>query len=444
MVLGKMMMSVALAAMVPVLAAAQAPQMRPAPAAHAPLPDPAKVVREVQALIAREYVLPEMRKPLEAALTKALASGRYANLDPMELSARLTADMAAVAHDKHLNIHFGPEEAASLAAAPGDAGDDDYFGREGYWAKIANDHNQGVVKLEVLDGNVRYLNYRGFFWAGERSQAAIDQAMAFLRGGDAIIIDLRDNGGGSALAVRYLASYFIPADTKLVTFYFKDVPTVSTTQAVPGGPIAGKPVYVLTSGHSASASEEFASHVDRFGFGKLVGETTAGAGFRNELYPVAGVYVLSISNGRPDLAKGGGNWEGKGVAPAIAVPMDKALAAAQADALGQLADKAAPQDKTELSWMATAAKARLAPPIPAEAMPTYVVQIGERGVSIEGDRLIYRRKGGIETALSPIGPDLFAMDADARTHLRILRKDGAITGLQFEHPDGTSNVATKS
>ena len=441
MVAGKLLLGAALAAMVPVVADAQAPAP---PAARAALPDPAKVVGEIQALIAREYVLPEMRKPLEAALAKGLASGRYAHVDPAELSNRLTADMAAVAHDKHLNIHFAPDEAQSLAAAP-DAGDDDFFGRDGFWAKIANDNNQGVVKLEVLDGNVRYMNYRGFFWAGDKTAAAIDQAMAFLRGGDAIVIDLRDNGGGSPLAVRYLASYFIPADTKLVTFYFKDIPTVSSTEKVPGGPISGKPVYVLTSGHSASAAEEFASHVDRFGFGKLVGETTAGAGFRNSLYPVAGGFVLSISNGRPDLAKGGGNWEGKGVVPAIPVPMDKALAAAQADALGQLADKAAsPQEKTELGWMATAARARLAPPMPAEAMAGYVVQIGERGVTVEGDRLVYRRKGGIMTPLSPIGPDLFAMDADPRTHLRILRKDGAISGLQFEHADGTSNIVSKS
>jgi len=435
-------MGAALAAMVPVIATAQ-PAAPPA-AARTEAVDPARVVHEVQALIAREYVLPEMRKPLEAALAKGLASGRYAHVDPAELSSRLNADMAAVAHDKHLNIHFAPDEAKSLAASP-DTGDDDFFGREGFWAKVANDNNQGVVKLEVLDGNVRYMNYRGFFWAGDRSAAAIDQAMAFLRGGDAIVIDLRDNGGGSPIAVRYLASYFIPADTKLVTFYFKDVPTVSSTQKVPGGPITGKPVYVLTSGHSASAAEEFAAHVDRFGFGKLVGETTAGAGFRNSIYPVAGGFVLSISNGRPDLAKGGGNWEGKGVAPAIAVATDKALAAAQADALAQLADKASsPQEKTELGWMAAGAKARLAPPMPADTLGAYVVQIGERGVSIEGGRLVYRRTGGVTTALSPIGPDLFAMDADPRTHLRILRKDGAISGLQFEHPDGTSNVVSKS
>jgi hypothetical protein len=444
---GKILMGVVLAAVVPVLAAAQAPQVRSgaAPIGQAPLPDPVVVVNGVRALIARDYVVPEMRKPLDAALARGLASGRYAHVDPMELANRLNADMAAVAHDKHLNIHFGPEEAQSLAAGPADAGDDDYFGRDGFWKKVASDNNQGVIKLEVLDGNVRYLNYRAFFWAGEPSKVAIDQAMAFLRGGDAIIIDLRDNGGGSPMAVRYLASYFIPEGTKLVTFYLKqNVPTISVAEAVPGGVISGRPVYVLTSGHTASAAEEFSSHVERFGFGKLVGETTVGGAYRNEMYPVAGAFVLSLSIGRPDLARGGGNWEGRGVAPAIATSMENALAAAQGDALTQLADKATtPQDKTELGWLAIGAKARATAPMPAESLTAYVVQLGERGVSVEGGQLVYRRLHGIQTVIRPIGPDLFVMDQDARTHLRYLRKDGTITGLQFEHPDGTSNIVTK-
>ena len=150
----------------------------------------------------------------------------------------------------------------------------------------------------------------------------------FLRGGDAIVIDLRHNGGGSPQAVNYLASYFVLPQTKLVTFHLKnDPPTDSVSQQVPGGPIARIPTYVLTSGGSASAAEEFASHVAGFGFGKLVGKTTAGAAYRNEFFPVPGGYVISISIGRPELPKGG-NWEGKGVAPAIPAPAGKALEAA--------------------------------------------------------------------------------------------------------------------
>ena len=435
------MLGAVLAAAMPVAAiAAPAP---PAPS-QAPLPDNAKAVGEVRALIARNYVLPEMRGPLDAVLARGLAAGRYTNIDPMELSNRLTGDMAAVAHDKHLYIHFSPDEAKSLATAEPEDASDVYFGREGFWAKVARDNNQGVIKLEVLDGNIRTLNYRAFFWAGEPTKAAIDRAMAFLRGGDAIIIDLRNNGGGSPEAVRYLASYFVPAGTKLVTFYLKqDPPTTSVAEAVPGGVIAGKPVYVLTSGHTASAAEEFSSHVAGFGFGKLVGETTAGAAYRNDTYPVAGAYVLSLSIGRPELPKGG-NWEEKGVAPAIAIAQDKALNAAQGDALAMLAASAAPADRTELSWLGLAAKARGADPLPAATMAGYVGKFGGvRSVTVANDQLHYRREGGIETTMLPIGPDLFTLDADPRTHLRFVRKDGAITGLEFLHLDGTSNIVAK-
>lgn len=430
-----------IAAQAPIAPASRGPMVR-VPRDAAPV-DAARVVADIRALIARDYVDAEKREPLDAALARGLASGRYANLDPMELGNRINADMAAVAHDKHLNIHFSPDEAKSLAAgAPGDESDE-FFGRDGFWAKVARDNNQGVVKLEVLDGNIRYMNYRGFFWAGEPTKAAIDQAMAFLRGGDAIVIDLRDNGGGSPQAVRYLASYFVPAGTRLVTFYLKrNAPTSSIAEAVPGGPIAGKPVYVLTSGHTASAAEEFASHVAGFGFGKLVGETTTGAAYRNDLYPVAGAYVLSLSIGRPELPKGG-NWEGTGVKPAIAAAYDRALAAAQADALGVLADKAAPADRNELAWLAIAAKARVADPMPQAELAGYVGSYGERSFTLVGGQLHYARANGVNSTILPIGPDLFVIDADPRTHIRFLRKDGAISGFQFERMDGTTNLITK-
>ena len=194
--------------------------------------------------------------------------------------------------------------------------------------------------------------------------------------------------------------------------------------------------------HTASAAEEFASHVAGFGFGKLVGETTTGAAYRNDLYPVAGAYVLSLSIGRPELPKGG-NWEGAGVKPAIATAYDRALAAAQADALGALADKAAPADRNELAWLAIAAKARMADPAPQTQLAAYVGSYGERSFTLAGGQLHYARTNGVNSAILPIGPDLFVINADPRTHIRFLRKDGAISGFQFERMDGTTNLITK-
>src|SRR3954471_20908045 len=81
-------------------AAAQPPSPPPAAAAAV---DAKAVVAEVRRLIAANYVLPDMRPKLDAALAAGLASGRYGVADPAVLAERLNADLAATGHDKHLN-----------------------------------------------------------------------------------------------------------------------------------------------------------------------------------------------------------------------------------------------------------------------------------------------------------------------------------------------------
>ena len=79
--------------------------------------------------------------------------------------------------------------------------------------------------------------------------------------------------------------------------------------------LIGKPLYVLTSGGSASAAEEFIGHVAGYKLGELVGERTAGAGFRNEFFPLPGGMVISISVGQAILASTGKGWEAVGFTP---------------------------------------------------------------------------------------------------------------------------------
>src|SRR5205809_7270344 len=88
--------------------------------------------------------------------------------------------------------------------------------------------------------------------------------------------------------------------------------------------MAGKPLYVLTSGGTGSAAEEFAYHVKMFKLGTLVGETTAGAANNDTIYPIAPGFVASISTGRAIHPVSHDNWEGTGVAPDIAIAADQA------------------------------------------------------------------------------------------------------------------------
>lgn len=402
------------------------------PAAQAAV-DEAAVIAAVRAAIAANYVIRDKRAALDAVLAKGLASGRYKGLGPQELSRRVNEDLFAVAQDKHLGLMFEPELSAQLAQG----GQSDEIADDPYFKAFARSRNHGVTEMRVLEGNIRLVSYEGFVWTGPESAVALDQAAAFLRGGDAAIIDLRRNGGGSPEAVRRLASYFVPAGTKLVTFHLRsEAPRASASEAVPGGPIGGIPVYVLTSGHSASAAEEFASHVARLGFGTLIGQTTAGAAYRNEHYPVPGGFVLSVSIGYPELP-GGGNWEGKGVAPAIAAPEGVALERALQAAATSLAARAEGPRKTELEWTAALHGARVAPVQPRLPLASYAGRYGVRSVAVDGDRLIYQRDGGMRTQLVAIGPDLFMLEQDPRTQVRFTGSGASVTGFDLERADGS-------
>ena len=183
-----------------------------ATAAAAAKVEPRAVVADVKRILNENYVLPELRPQLAAALDKGLAAGRYNVSDTGVLAERINADLTAVAHDGHLGMHFDPKQAAQLAARPAGAGADDAPPTEEE-IRFADRLNHGITQLKVLPGNIRYMETVGFFWGGDKTKEVYDNAMRFLKGGDAIIIDMRQNGGGSPDAVRYMISHFLAANT---------------------------------------------------------------------------------------------------------------------------------------------------------------------------------------------------------------------------------------
>src|SRR5215203_3120846 len=344
-------------ALIPATAGAQAQE---ATANAASKVEPRAVVADVKRILNENYVLPELRPQLAAALDKGLAAGRYNVSDTGVLAERINADLTAVAHDGHLGMHFDAKQAAQLAARPAGAGEDDAPPTEEE-IRFADRLNHGITQLKVLPGNIRYLESVGFFWGGEKTKEAYDNAMRFLKGGDAVIIDMRQNGGGSPDAVRYMISHFLEPNTPIVTFYMRGNPAerLTTLESLPAGRITDKPLYVLTGGRSASAAEEFVGHVGGYKIGELVGEKTAGAGYRNQFFPVAGGYVLSVSVGRAVLASTGKDWEKVGIAPTIKADQGDALEVAQIHALRKLASSATGRDKAVFEGSAQVLEAQL-------------------------------------------------------------------------------------
>jgi len=407
--------------------------------------DPQKVVADVRHIIAANYVLADVRPKIDAALAQGLAAHRYDVSDPAVLAERINADMAAVAHDKHLGMRFDPAEQANLAKRPDGAGADDAPATD-QEIREATKFNHGIVDMKVLPGNIRYIDLMGFFWGGTKTAEAYDNAARFLRDGDAAVIDLRHNGGGSPDAVQYLISHFVEPNRPIVTFYMGADQTDrrSSLASLPVR-LVGKPLYVLTSGMTASAAEEFVGHVAGFKLGEVIGENTAGAGFRNRFFPVAGGYVISVSVGRAVLASTGKDWEGVGIAPTTKVDADKALDVAQVHALRRIAALAPADENRRLEAQAALLDAKVNPPATALPAERYAGKYdGDRSVTIEAGTLNYQRAGGPKVALIALGGSEFGINEDPTTRISFDTNGPNVTALKLIRGDGSTVDAPRA
>ena len=82
--------------------------------------------------------------------------------------------------------------------------------------------------------------------------------MGLLANCDAIIFDMRRNGGGNPGMVQYMCSHFFKERTHLNSLYWRegDVTQEFWTHDVPGA-VLDVPLFVLTSSRTFSGAEEF-------------------------------------------------------------------------------------------------------------------------------------------------------------------------------------------
>ena len=297
-----------------------------------------RIVEAVAATVEREYVDPEVAARAGVSLRTSLAAGRYAtSLAANDLAALLTRDLQAVSRDKHLAV-LVPSD-GSAPTPPAKAEPDRARATTGRRA------NFGIRRVAILAGNVGYLDVRSFFRASE-SREAIGAAMRFLRNADALVVDLRENGGGAPDGVALLSSAFF--DTPGLELFDIVSRTGAVVQAYrTESPLFAdadgrRPVFVLTSRRTFSAGEGFAFLLQERGRARVVGEETAGAANPGRPYPVEDGFSVVVPNGRVRTAQTGRNWEGTGVVPDVATPATGALRVAHRHARRALASVAPP------------------------------------------------------------------------------------------------------
>ncbi|WP_165497644.1 S41 family peptidase [Pseudoduganella albidiflava] len=300
--------------------------------------DRAVIVRTLAAKLNANYIEPAVADRVSRAIARKNAEGGYGSTASAQaFSEALAKDLRDLSGD----LHFGARVDERFRERGTDA---DVPSRAEMDEARAQTLQGGyeIQKVERLPGNVGYIELRGF-GAPEFVGPAYTAAMSLMMGTDALILDLRRNGGGFAASVAYLMSHFFPpGDVRhLNDMYYR--PENATTQFWTVRSVApryDKPVYVLTSARTGSAGEECAYDFQTQQRGTLVGETTAGAANPPCPFSVGHGIVVGIPAGRSINPITKTSWEGVGVKPDIAVPAAQALQAAHVAILRNLVSSA--------------------------------------------------------------------------------------------------------
>jgi hypothetical protein len=402
----------------------------------------AQVLSEIEQLIRTRYVVEEKREPIIRRLRQSRDAGRYSVTAPGQLAELITADLKAASGDGHLSVGYDPAGAERLRSP---SGVDFVTARR----REALALNHGLTETRLLPGNVRYLKIARFDWVPDRTGAAYDDAMRFLSGGDAVIVDVRGNSGGSASAVRYAVSHFLDGEDEPLLMTFSDDegrPDQSRVLGhLPAGRITGRPVYVLTDGLAASAAEEFAYHIQQFKAGKLVGAKTAGAANNNRFFPVSHGFIASISYFQPVHALSRSNWEGTGVSPDIPSDAGRALESAHVAALEALAGRAAGDARARYEWMLPFARGRLHPPVlSADELRRYEGRFGRRSLRVEDGALVHYAPGLPPLRLVPLSEHVFAFPDTQDLRLEFEVENGRAKAIHVRGNDGGSRTIART
>jgi C-terminal processing protease CtpA/Prc len=186
-------------------------------------------------------------------------------------------------------------------------------------------------KAERLDGNIGYIKFDGF---GEPEICGPKATAAFAALGDvnAVILDLRENGGGRPEMVAFVSSYLFAKKTHLNDIYERTANKTTqywTNPDVPGKKLATQPIFVLTSHDTFSAAEDFTYGLKNLKRAMIVGETTGGGAHPIEAARLDDHFMMNVPFARSISPITKTDWEGTGVEPDVKVPGAQALETAK-------------------------------------------------------------------------------------------------------------------
>jgi hypothetical protein len=411
----------------------------------------AAVVDSVINALDHNYVFPDVAAEMGKYLRQQEKKKAYKDItDGFDFAVKLTDDLREISHDKHLGVGYAPNLPEEAWRPDSLLSDDEKQKRKEDNLRDMKFSNFGFKKLEMMDGNVGYLDLRSFRPAEYGGPTAV-AAMNFLANTEAVIIDLRENGGGSPSMIQLISSYFFDEPTHLNNFYYRPADSIQQfwTQAYITGPrMSATPLYVLTSSYTFSAAEEFTYNMKNLKRATIIGETTGGGAHPVDDFGFPNLKVrMRIPIGRAVNPITGTNWEGTGIDPDIAVPRDEALTTAYLAALKKIYESLPDEPiKERYQWLLETNEALARPfEIDPALMHKYAGVYGPRTVTFENGKLYYQREDRPKYEMIPMSNDTFIFDDIRYFRLKFVTdKAGNVIEVDGLYDDGHTDRSPRN
>lgn len=175
-----------------------------------------------------------------------------------------------------------------------------------------------TVESRMLADNIGYIQVTAF---EEVTVQQFQSALKELQQADmkALVIDLRDNGGGLLTTAVEMLDLMLPEG---LVVYTEDKKGVAEKYYAEDADEIKIPVAILVNGNSASASEVFSGAMQDEGKAKLVGTKTFGKGIVQTIFDLQDGSALKMTTSKYFTPKGR-NIHGSGLEPDIKVELDK-------------------------------------------------------------------------------------------------------------------------
>ncbi len=397
---------------------------------------PRDTVEQVATLIEDNYFDAARAHEIADALRCADRAGEFDAIhEPRSLATALTLLLHPL--DRHLRVTWSPTAAGSDTLDGLDRIPDVTPGQ------IALTSAYGFRRVEMLPGGIGYIELESFadlslHHQDDPARNTANAALELTTNANALIIDLRDNVGGSLDMAGYLISAFTAKDADIYDVTRSrdgtqsDKPTIAYRT-----PRLDVPLYILISARTASAAEALAYTLQATKRALIVGDISAGAANSGGTFPLTDGFAVFVPVGTPINPMTHANWEGTGIMPDFPIKAQLALGYAQRLALASILAKNPNGSASRyVRLVLQALRAESAPP-PGRPLTEYRGSYSGAIVAAENHELTLSQGDRTPLVLLRLQGDVFFDRAEPSRRVIFERNSsGGLEGLELIYSNG--------